>query len=41
MYGGKAQHLEGNAQEAALGEEIQESDLLGDNAEDVDADLQR
>ncbi len=32
---------EGNTQETARGEAIQETDLLGDNAEDVDADLQR
>ncbi len=31
----------GKAQETARGEAIQEADLLGDNAEDVDADLQR
>ncbi len=37
----RQQPLEGNAQETARGEAIQEADLLGDNAEEVDADLQR
>ncbi len=37
----REQPLEGNAQERARGEAIQETDLLGDNAEDVEADLQR
>ncbi len=37
----RQQPLEGNAQETARGESIQETDLLGDNAEDVDAELQR
>ncbi len=37
----RQQPLEGNAQETARGEAIQATDLLGDNAEDVDADLQR
>ncbi len=35
----RQQPLEGNAQETARGEVIQETDLLGDNAEGVDADL--
>ncbi len=34
----RQQHLEGNVQETARGEAIQETELLGDNAEDVDAD---
>ncbi len=37
----RQQPLEGNALETARGEAIQETYLLGDNAEDVDADLQR
>ncbi len=37
----RQQPPEGNAQETARGKAIQETDLLGDNAEDVDADLQR
>ncbi len=37
----RQQPLEGNAQEKARGEAIQETDLLGDNPENVDADLQR
>ncbi len=37
----RQQPLEGNGQETVRGEAIQETDLVGDNAEDVDADLQR
>ncbi len=37
----RQQPLEGNAQETARGEAIQEADPLGDNTEDVDVDLQR
>ncbi len=37
----RQQPLEGNAQETAHGKVIQEINHLGDNAEDVDADLQR
>ncbi len=34
----RQQPPEGNTQETARGEAIQETDLFGDNAEDVDAD---
>ncbi len=37
----RQQPPEGNAQETARGEAIQETDLLSDKAEDVDEDLQR
>ncbi len=37
----RQQPLEGNGQETVRGEVIQETDLVGDDAEDVDADLQR